>query len=92
MGPNNLTTLNPAPAGVFFAGDVNAGLLIKPPIGKSEVISNLARLLQDDSVWLERCIDITSHASGVVSHGHRCTANDEHVPYDARRAGRSRAP
>jgi hypothetical protein len=43
-------------------------------------------------VWLERRIDITSHASGVVSHGHRRTANDEHVPYDARRAKRSRAP
>jgi hypothetical protein len=54
---------HPAPAGVFFAGDVNAGLLIKPPIGKSEVISNLARLLQDDSVWLERCVDITSPES-----------------------------
>jgi hypothetical protein len=66
--------------------------IIKPPIGKSEIIGNLARLLQDDSVWLERRIDITSHASGVVSHGHRCTANDEHVPYDARRAKRSRAP
>ena len=60
---------HPALAGIFLAGDVNAGLLIKPPVGKSEVIGDLAGLLQDDSVWLEHGIDITSHASGVVSQG-----------------------
>jgi hypothetical protein len=48
-----------------------------------EVIGNLADLLQNDSVWLEHGIDITSHASGVVSQGHRGTANDEHVCHDA---------
>src|SRR5579862_8118113 len=74
---------HPALGGIFLTGDVNAGLLIKPPVGKSEVIGDLAGLLQDDSVWLEHGIDITSHASGVVSQGHRGTAHDEHVRYDA---------
>src|SRR5579863_10273241 len=58
---------HPALAGIFLAGDVNAGPLIKPPVGKSEVIGDLAGLLQDDSVWLEHGIDMTSHASGVVA-------------------------
>ena len=34
-------------------------------------------------MWLEHGIDITSHASGVVSQGHRGTAHDEHVRHDA---------
>jgi hypothetical protein len=72
-----------APAGVFFTGDVDTGLLIKPPVGKSEVIGNVAGLLQDDSVWDEHGIDITSHASGVVSQCHSGTAHDEHVRHDA---------
>ena len=68
---------------VFFTGDVNAGLLIKPPVGKPEVIGNLACLLQEDSVRLEHRIDITSHARSVVGHGHRGTANHKHVRYDS---------
>jgi hypothetical protein len=53
------------PAGVFSAGDVNAGLLIKPPIGKSEVIGHLTRLLQDDdrtrsvNVRVRRVMDVS---------------------------------
>jgi hypothetical protein len=74
---------HPAPANVFFAGDVNAGLLVKPPVGKPEVIGDLAGLLQHDSVWLEHGIDVASHASGVIGQGHGGTANDEHVRYDA---------
>src|SRR5579863_1905793 len=70
-------------AGIFLAGDVDAGLLIKPPVVKSEVISDLAGLVQDDSVWLEHGIDITSHASSVVSQGHRGAPHDEHVRHDA---------
>jgi len=43
---------HPAPADVFLAGDVDAGLLINPPVRKTEVIGNLAGLLQNDSVSL----------------------------------------
>src|SRR5436190_8475068 len=74
---------HPAPAGIFLTGNVDAGLLIKPPVGKPEVIGNLAGLLQDDAVWLEHRIDITGHASSVVSQGHRGTANHEDIRHDA---------
>jgi hypothetical protein len=42
----------PALAGVFFAGDVDARLLVQPPVGESEVIRDLSGLFQDDSVGL----------------------------------------
>jgi hypothetical protein len=34
-------------------------------------------------VWHEHGIDITSHASSVISQGHRSTAHDEHIRHDA---------
>ncbi len=72
----------PAPAGVFFAGDVNAGLLIKPPVGKPEVIGNLAGLLQTIPCGLNTA-STSRVTSSVIGQGHRGTANDEHVRYDA---------
>src|SRR6516164_5420874 len=52
---------HPAPAGVFLAGNVHAGLLIKPLVGKTEIIGNLAGLLQNDSVWHEHGIVLYVH-------------------------------
>jgi hypothetical protein len=60
----------PALAGVFFAGDVDARLLVQPPVGESEVIRDLSGLVQDDSVGLEDRVDVTSHARGLrADHG-----------------------
>jgi hypothetical protein len=69
---------HPALAGVFFPGDVNARLLVKPPVGESEVIGNVPGLFQDDSVWLEYRIDVTSHAGSIVGQG-QGAANDEYI-------------
>ena len=70
---------HPALVGVFFPGDVNARLLVKPPVGESEVISNVPGLFQDDSVGLEHRVDITSHAGSIVGPGHGGAANDEYI-------------
>src|SRR6478736_8833920 len=79
----------PALASVFFAGDVDARLLVQPPVGQSEVIRDLSGLVQDDSVGLEHRIDITSHARGIVSQSHGGAADDEYVCDDAWRTRRS---
>ncbi len=45
-------------AGVILAGDVNAGLFVEPPAGKSEVVGYRLRLFQDDPVRHEHGIDV----------------------------------
>jgi hypothetical protein len=73
---------HPALAGVFFTGEVNARLLVEPPVGESEVLGHLVGLFQNDTVWHEHGVDITSHAGSIVGPGHGGASDDEYIVDD----------
>lgn len=70
-------------AGVVLSRDVDARLLVKPPRGQPEFLSDVPGFIQDDAVRDEQRVDVASHAGGVVGERHRCPADDEHVGNDA---------
>jgi hypothetical protein len=69
-------------AGIVLPGDVDACLLVQPPVGQSEVVRDVPGFLDYYTVGDERCINVAGNARGVVGQGHGGTADDEYVRND----------
>jgi hypothetical protein len=72
-------------AWIIFARNIDACLLVQPPIGQSQVVRDPPRLLDDDAVRHEHRIDVARDPASVVSQRHGGTADDEHVRDDTPR-------
>ncbi len=64
---------------IVLPGDVDACLLIKPPVGQSEVIGDAPGFLQDYSVRDKQGVDIARHPVGVIGERHGGATNDKYV-------------
>ena len=73
---------NAAFPGVILPGDIGGRLLIQLPWRQPQVIGDPHGFFEDDPVRNEPRIDISGHASGIVSQGHGSTAHDEYVRDD----------
>ena len=72
----------PALARVVLSGDVDACLLVQPPVRQPEVVRDAPGFLDHYPVRHEGCVDVTGHAGGVVGQGHGGAADYEDVRDD----------
>jgi azurin len=73
---------HPTLAGVVLSRDVDACLLVEPPVGQSEVVRDMPGFLDHHPVRHECCVDVTGDARGVLGQGHGSAADHEYVRDD----------
>jgi len=69
-------------ARVILSRDVDACLLVEPPVRQSEGVCRPTGLLDHHPMGDERGVNVASHALGVVGQGHGGTADHEHIGDD----------
>ena len=62
--------------GVSAWRDVDACLFVEPPGGQSQLFGDVASFVEDDPVWLEDRVDVSSGAAGVVGQSHGGATED----------------
>ncbi len=80
---------HPRSGSVTARRDINAGLLVEPPLRQAEFPGDRSGLIQDYTMRLKDSIDIASRPTGVVSQRHRRATEDVEIPTTPRRANRS---